>query len=412
MNVTTSKARRAFRRKERPSRRDRLPLVGWIGLGAGLMFLLDRDRGPRRRALLRDQVVHGLRRAKKFFGKASRDLDHRLHGLYAELRPRPEEAAIPDDRLVSRVRAKLGRATSHPHAIEVKAQSGQVSLHGPILASDVSPLLTAVAAVPGVTQVVNNLDVYPDADSVPALQGSARRNGEPPSPAQETWAPSTRLVAFALAGWLAAHGLSRRSPRGALLGVAGALLLLRDLANRPLPRLFGVGVGTRAIEFQKTVTVRAPIEDVFELWMNFEYFPRFMAHLCDVTKLDEGLYRWVARGPADIKVSWDAEVSHVVPNKLIAWRSMPGSAIKNEGVVRFDATPDSSTRVSIRMSYNPPGGAIGHAVAWLFGADPRHAMDEDLVRFQSILEQGKTTAHGQEVRFAEVAGQGAFQDCR
>ena len=122
MNVTTSMARRAFRRKERPSRRDRLPLAGWVGLGAGLMFLLDRDLGPRRRALLRDQVVHRLRRAKKFFRKASRDLDHRIHGLFAEIRPRPEEAAIPDDRLVSRVRAKIGHASSHPHAIEVKAQ--------------------------------------------------------------------------------------------------------------------------------------------------------------------------------------------------------------------------------------------------------------------------------------------------
>jgi uncharacterized membrane protein len=407
MNVTTSMARRAFRRKQRSSRRDRLPLVGWMGLGAGLMFLLDRERGPRRRALLRDQLVHGLRRAGKFFDKASRDLNHRIRGLYEELRPRPGETPIPDDRLISRVRAKLGRYSSHARAIDVKAQGGQVSLHGPILASEVQPLLAAVATVPGVTHVVNNLEVHWDADAVSALQGGASRNSEPASAARKSWAPSTRLLGFALAGGLVAYGLSHRSRRGALLGTVGALLLLRDLENQPLLRLFGIGAGTRAIEFQKTLTVRAPVDDVFEFWMNFENFPRFMAHLTEVKKLGEGLYRWVAIGPAGIKVSWDAEVTQVVPNKLIAWRSVPGSAIKSEGVVRFDANPDGNTRVSIRMSYNPPGGVIGHAVASLFGADPKHAMDEDLVRFQSIIEQGKTTAHGQEVRFAEVAGAGS-----
>ena len=38
----------------------------------------------------------------------------------------------------------------------------------------------------------------------------------------------------------------------------------------------------------------------------------------------------------------------------------------------------------------------------MFGADPKSAMDEDLVRFQSLLERGKTTAHRHEVRAEEV----------
>jgi uncharacterized membrane protein len=54
------------------------------------------------------------------------------------------------------------------------------------------------------------------------------------------------------------------------------------------------------------------------------------------------------------------------------------------------------------MSYTPPAGAIGHAVAALFGADPKRAMDEDMVRLKSILEDGKTTAQGQPVHVEEV----------
>jgi uncharacterized membrane protein len=45
----------------------------------------------------------------------------------------------------------------------------------------------------------------------------------------------------------------------------------------------------------------------------------------------------VAEGPAGIPVSWDAEVTKYVRNKLLAWRSLPGSAVQTEGVVRFDS---------------------------------------------------------------------------
>ena len=49
------------------------------------------------------------------------------------------------------------------------------------------------------------------------------------------------------------------------------------------------------------------------------------------------------------------------------------------------------------MTYNPPAGAIGHALAALFGADPKRTMDEDLARLKSLFEHGKTTAHGETV---------------
>ena len=39
------------------------------------------------------------------------------------------------------------------------------------------------------------------------------------------------------------------------------------------------------------------------------------------------------------------------------------------------------------MTYNPPGGVAGHAIAALFGADPKSAMDDDLLKLKSLLEQ-------------------------
>ena len=52
------------------------------------------------------------------------------------------------------------------------------------------------------------------------------------------------------------------------------------------------------------------------------------------------------------------------------------------------------TRVDIHLAYNPPGGALGHFAAVLFGADAKSAMDEDLVRLKSLIEEGKTSAPG------------------
>jgi len=55
------------------------------------------------------------------------------------------------------------------------------------------------------------------------------------------------------------------------------------------------------------------------------------------------------------------------------------------------------------MSYNPLGGVVAHALASLFGADPKSAMDEDLLRLKSLLEDGRTRARGEGVSRSELA---------
>jgi len=127
-----------------------------------------------------------------------------------------------------------------------------------------------------------------------------------------------------------------------------------------------------------------------------------MSHLKEV-RPKNGRSHWVAAGPAGISISWDAEITEQRPNQLLAWSSVPSSTIRTEGRVRFDTEPDGRTRVSIRMSYCPPAGVLGHAVACLFGADPKSEMDDDLVRLKSLLEVGKTRAHGVPVTREQVA---------
>lgn len=181
-------------------------------------------------------------------------------------------------------------------------------------------------------------------------------------------------------------------------------LLLRAITNMELKRLTGIGAGRRAVTLQKMITVHAPVERVFDFWSRYENFPRFMTHVREVRKTSGDRSHWVVAGPAGLPIEWETEVTAHVPNQVLAWRTVPGSIVDHAGIVRFEKTADGGTRVHIRMSYNPPAGALGHAVAALLGGDPKRAMDEDLVRFKSLIEDGKTTAHGDTVDRRELAG--------
>ncbi|WP_437931372.1 SRPBCC family protein [Sorangium sp. So ce291] len=381
---------------------DAAAVAAALGIGAGLMYTLDPDRGARRRSSARDKAVSLAHRTSAFLDKSARDLRNRSRGVIADTGAIFLQEAVPDAVLADRVRAKLGRAVSHPHAIDVEVLDGCVTLRGPVLAQEVDGLLAAVSGVNGVRRMSSALAVHPSAEGIPSLQGASGRTGERFALMQASWSPTARVLMGALGVGLVGYALRRRGPLGLLLGVAGAAALLRDISDRPIIRgLVGVGAGRRAVDFQKTITVRAPVREVFLAFIQFESFPGFMSHLRQVETLGDGRMRWTAAGPAGIPVSWDAELTQLVPNEVVAWRSLPGQAIENEGVVRLEECPEG-TRLDVKMSYNPPAGALGHAVAALFGADPEHAMDEDLARFKALIEQGVITAGGNEVVLGDL----------
>jgi uncharacterized membrane protein len=188
------------------------------------------------------------------------------------------------------------------------------------------------------------------------------------------------------------RGLRSGGAFGGLLATLGAGLLTRATTNLPTRRLVGLDGGEGTIRVQKTLNVSVPIEQVWALWSNFENFPRFMRHLREVRRLDERRSQWIAAGPAGISVEWNAETTEWLPREKIAWRSVAGSRVTTSGVVRFRRAGDQVTEIDVRLSYTPPAGALGHAVATLFGVDPKHSMDEDMVRLKSLLEDGSTSS--------------------
>jgi uncharacterized membrane protein len=166
-------------------------------------------------------------------------------------------------------------------------------------------------------------------------------------------------------------------------------VIARAAANVPTNRLLGIGSRRRAVDVQKTIVINAPVGEVYAFWSSYENFPRFLSRVREVRESGRvpRQSHWTVAGPAGTRVDFDAELTKVVPNKLIAWRTLPGSPVAHAGVVRFDPEADG-TRVHIRMSYNPPAGWLGHGVASTFGVDPKHSMDADLVRVKTLIETG------------------------
>lgn len=361
--------------------------LGAAAAGAVSMYLLDPDHGRRRRAVMRDRLASGMSRLDDATSVASRDLRNRARGLAHEVRSRFTREEVPDEILCERVRSRLGWAVSHPGAIEVSAQSGRVTLSGAVLEREYVRLLRTVWAVRGVADVEDRLAVYETPAGISALQGSGRVRERRFGPWQENWSPGVRVVMGAAGGALLINALTgRRSAFGFLGGLAGAALITRSSTNMPIDRL--VGVRRPAMELQKCIDVAAPIEQVFETFSQLERLPELMTHVREVRVGGDGTSHWIVDGPAGRTISWDAVTTRLEPNRLIAWRTLPGSAVEHAGLLRFEPT-ESGTRVLVTMSYTPLGGALGHALARLFGTDPKTELKDDLLRMKVFLETGR-----------------------
>jgi uncharacterized membrane protein len=210
---------------------------------------------------------------------------------------------------------------------------------------------------------------------------------------------------------LAAYGIKQlkdRSPAGAALAAAGATLIYRGATGHcPVYAAARIDTARRGgktrealsgpggINVEEVVTVNRSPDELYRFWRNFEQLPAFMDHLVAVRQLDARRSHWVAKAPAGRTVEWDAEIINEIPDELVGWRTLPGSDVVSAGSVRFRPAPGGrGTEVRVRLQYDPPGGKLGSAIAWMFGEEPSQTIQEDLRRFKRLMETGEipTTA--------------------
>ena len=219
-----------------------------------------------------------------------------------------------------------------------------------------------------------------------------------------------RWISVIAGGALAAYGARRMDLQGGIAAAAGAALLYRGATGHcPINERIGRDTargngeaaiadydsdtrerlgGPRGIHVQETITLNKPVHEVYRFWRNFENLPRFMNHLESVSVRENGISHWVAKGPAGIRVEWDARIINEIDGKVIAWQSLVGSEVATAGSVGFNETT-RGTELRVHFQYDPPAGKLGAVVARLLGEAPSQQVREDMQRLKQLLESGE-----------------------
>ncbi len=198
-----------------------------------------------------------------------------------------------------------------------------------------------------------------------------------------------RWVAIVGGGLLAAYGLKQKSISGAALAVAGGYLVYAG-ASAERPFSDGVEAVTGPLEVKRTVSINRPAAELYAFWRNPENLPKFMLNIESVTRIGQTRTHWVTRPVMGIQYEWDGEVTQNVENERIAWRSVSDSHFENSGSVTFaPATQGRGTEVTLELSYKPPMGRLGVAVATFIGQDQERQIREILRQFKQLMDAGE-----------------------
>lgn len=142
-------------------------------------------------------------------------------------------------------------------------------------------------------------------------------------------------------------------------------------------------------EHTASVTVNAPVHQVYELYSHFNDYPKFMTFVKEVTYLDDQRSHWVVDVAGTHQ--WDAVNENWMPDRQIGWRSTDG--LKNRGIVLFEAAGPDRTRITVDIHYTPPAGFLGD-LADLLGAGGQfeRRLQHDLDHFAAMVEQAPAGA--------------------
>jgi uncharacterized membrane protein len=130
-----------------------------------------------------------------------------------------------------------------------------------------------------------------------------------------------------------------------------------------------------------SIEVNAPIALVYNQWLRFDEFPRFMETVEEIRRKGETRLFWRTR-IGGMEKSWEAEITSQIPYKQIAWASVDGT--QNAGVVTFEELAPERTKVKVIIDYQLEG--ILEKAGDAFGI-PSNRVEGDLVRFREYIEQ-------------------------
>jgi uncharacterized membrane protein len=379
---------------------DLAKLLGGAAAGALLMYMLDPDRGSARRATSTTALRNAGSRTGSALGNAWQGIGERIGTVARQAGDAAGELLDDAGKTGGKYLDEAG-STVGKYAEEASSRASRMLDSAK---PNGSARRTYDDALDGASRLVDT--------AASSAGAAASRFGSMASEAagsaaralhlenRDDFSALLRNPAVLGGGLLGLIGLFRRSPLGAAVALGAVALAARNSSNSSsgsgsagaslLSNLLGSGRGRgKSIDLEKTIRIDAAPDEVYEMWSNYENFPRFMSHVIEVRDIGRRRSHWVVQGPAGTQFEFDSVLTEQTKNRRLAWRSEPGAQIPNSGSVEFEPYR-GGTRVTVRFSYSPPAGALGHGIASLLGSDPKRQMDDDLARMKHFIERGAT----------------------
>lgn len=195
------------------------------------------------------------------------------------------------------------------------------------------------------------------------------------------------VVEAVVAGALLAYAQGRNGDgrRGIAARLAASALLVAAFAPEMTRQLLRIGAARRRVHLRTTIEIDRPVEEVFEFCRDFENFPRVVQSLRRITDYQDGRSCWEVISPSGEVLSWNSEVTKYVPNVVIAWRSVPGSVVDCNGLIRFSPSSRGGTRLRVEVDYDPCHTGISDAIRALFDVPRTEQLEADLARANFYL---------------------------
>jgi len=152
------------------------------------------------------------------------------------------------------------------------------------------------------------------------------------------------------------------------------------------------GTARRSVDMRTTLIVERPIAEVFEFCRDFENFPKIVDVLLSVEDSQDGRSHWAVRSPTGHSVEWDATVTKYVPNSVIAWQSVPNSAVHASGLMRFAPLSATETRLDLALTYRPVETRFADALRALTVPSNSDRLQTELAHASQELSAGGNDA--------------------
>ena len=131
--------------------------------------------------------------------------------------------------------------------------------------------------------------------------------------------------------------------------------------NKQMPKKGSRPLGMDAAE--RSIVVNAPVADVYERWLAFEDYPKFITAIKRVRKLDANHFSASLAFNGKLHEA-TLEMMLRVPERRLAWRTLADHRAPDHlaaGVISFVSRPDQSTCITFRLT-SSFGGAVSRRV--------------------------------------------------